>query len=83
MPFKCIFLGYAPNQKGYKCYHPSSRKHFVFLDMTFHETVFFFSPSQPHLQGEKQWASKDKVAIPLPTPPYLFLMVVIAKSWNH
>ncbi|KAK2397259.1 hypothetical protein QL285_058852 [Trifolium repens] len=24
----CIFLGYAPNKRGYKCYHPPNRNFF-------------------------------------------------------
>lgn len=39
---KCIILGYAPSQKDYKCYYPSTRHRFVFLDITFHETIPFF-----------------------------------------
>lgn len=56
-----IFLGYAPNHKGYKCYHPSFRKRFAFMDITFHEFVSFFSPSQPNLKGEKRCEREDEV----------------------
>lgn len=48
---RCIFLGYAPSQKGYKCYHPLTWQRFVSMDVTFHETILVFSP--PHSpQGE-------------------------------
>ena len=47
---KCVFLGYAPDKKGYKCFHPSSHRFFVSMDVTFHETESFFGC--PQLQGE-------------------------------
>ena len=34
---KCIFLGYYPTQKGYKCYHPQLRKYFTSMDVSFLE----------------------------------------------
>ena len=47
---KCIFVGYSLTQKGYKCYHPATKKVFVSIDVTFVETESFFS--QLYLQGE-------------------------------
>ncbi|KAK2417429.1 myosin-16 [Trifolium repens] len=47
---RCIFLGYAPKKRGYKCYHPPSRKFFVSKDVTFHENVSYFT--RPQSQGE-------------------------------
>ena len=32
---KCIFVGYAPTQKGYNCFDPISRKMFITMDVTF------------------------------------------------
>lgn len=32
---KCIFIGYASDKKGYKCYHPLSRRVYISMDVTF------------------------------------------------
>ena len=40
---KCIFLGYFPNQKGYKCYSPITRKFYTSMDVTFFENTLYFS----------------------------------------
>ncbi|RDX70624.1 hypothetical protein CR513_50118, partial [Mucuna pruriens] len=39
---KCVFIGYPSNKKGFKYYHPLSRRFFVSMDVTFHETQSFF-----------------------------------------
>ncbi|TYK01779.1 Cysteine-rich RLK (RECEPTOR-like protein kinase) 8 [Cucumis melo var. makuwa] len=31
----CVFVGYPPHQRGYKCFHPPPRKYFVTMDVTF------------------------------------------------
>ncbi|KAM1895745.1 hypothetical protein ACFX13_044458 [Malus domestica] len=31
---RCVFLGYATTQKGYRCYHPPSKKMFITQDPT-------------------------------------------------
>ena len=49
---KCIFIGYSPTQKGYKCYDSSFEKFLIYMDVTFWESESFFSPSTPSLQGE-------------------------------
>ncbi|RDY10219.1 hypothetical protein CR513_05304, partial [Mucuna pruriens] len=47
---KCVFTGYPSNKKDFNCYHPSSHRFFVSIDVTFHETQLFFVC--PPLQGE-------------------------------
>ena len=34
---KCVFVGYASNQKGYKCWDPIGKRLFVSMDVTFRE----------------------------------------------
>ena len=46
----CVFVGYPLHQHGYKCFHPTSRKYFVTMDVTFCENRPYFPVS--HLQGE-------------------------------
>ncbi|KAL4023307.1 hypothetical protein IC575_017059 [Cucumis melo] len=46
----CVFVGYPPHQRGYKCFHPPSRKYFVTMDVTFYEDRPYFPVS--HFQGE-------------------------------
>ncbi|KAM2639091.1 hypothetical protein TB1_025680 [Malus domestica] len=48
----CVFLGYASTQKGYRCYHPPTKKMFITMDVIFHEKEMFFSSSASSLQGE-------------------------------
>ncbi|RVW54234.1 Retrovirus-related Pol polyprotein from transposon TNT 1-94 [Vitis vinifera] len=47
---KCIFLGYSPTQKGYKCYSSTNKRFYTTMDVSFFEHVFFYPKS--HVQGE-------------------------------
>ena len=49
---RCVFVGYALHQKGYRCYHPPSRQLYVTLDVVFHENDMYYSESS--LQGENR-----------------------------
>ncbi|KAI5313775.1 hypothetical protein L3X38_042951 [Prunus dulcis] len=51
---RCVFMGYATHQKGYRCYHPPTQLTYVTLDVTFLESdLFFHDPSSNStLQGE-------------------------------
>ncbi|RDY13118.1 hypothetical protein CR513_02010, partial [Mucuna pruriens] len=40
---KCVFLGYSRLQKGYKCYSPSTKRHYMSADVTFFEETMFFT----------------------------------------
>ena len=39
---KCVFVGYGNNQKGYKCYDPTTQRLHVSMDITFHEKELFY-----------------------------------------
>jgi hypothetical protein len=51
---RCIFLGYAQHEKGYRCYDPATRRLYVTMDVTFLETEYYFQEPGSHssLQGE-------------------------------
>lgn len=42
---RCVFLGYAQNQKGYYCYSTTLKKAFISIDVTFFEDTPFYSSS--------------------------------------
>ena len=46
----CVFVGYPVHQRDCKCFHPSSRKYFVTMDVTFIKSCHSFPVSL--LQGE-------------------------------
>ncbi|XP_078433050.1 uncharacterized protein LOC144704484 [Wolffia australiana] len=42
---KCIFVGYSTLQKGYKCFHPSTRRFLISANVAFAEFQPFFGSS--------------------------------------
>ena len=59
---KRVFVGYSSTQKGYKCYHISTRKLYVLVDVTFVENKLYFST--PYLQGELSILEDEDSTIP-------------------
>ncbi|KAL0293025.1 UNVERIFIED_CONTAM: Retrovirus-related Pol polyprotein from transposon TNT 1-94 [Sesamum radiatum] len=49
---RCVFVGYSLHQKGYRCYHPPSRKLYVTRDVVFHEDKMYYSTPESPIQGE-------------------------------
>ena len=43
--FKCVFLGYSPLQKEYRCYSLETKKYYMSANVTFFEQTPYFSPS--------------------------------------
>lgn len=81
---KCIFLVYSPTHKGYKCYHPPtrSRKRLVSMDVTFHETIIFFTIGKSPLKGE-YCVDDDETSTALPVPSFFFDQGVQTKSTDY
>ena len=55
-------MGYSSTQKGYKCYHPPTRKLYVSANVTFVENKPYFST--PCLQGELSILEDEESTIP-------------------
>jgi len=49
---KCIFIGYSSEQKGYRCFNPSTRKLQVSRDVVFDEMASWYSPLKVVEDGE-------------------------------
>ena len=50
-------MGYSSTQKGYKCYHPPSKKFFVSADVTFSESESYFGSSVNNDQENEHFSN--------------------------
>lgn len=74
---KYIFLGYAANQKRYKCYHLGIKKQMVSQDVTFFKGVVMFSSQKTSFQGKKCWSRKDVFCVSITYSIFFFFFL----SW--
>ena len=42
---RCVFVGYSPTQKGYRCWCPSKHRFFASMDVTFRENEPYYEPT--------------------------------------
>ncbi|KAL5816220.1 hypothetical protein ACOSQ3_024598 [Xanthoceras sorbifolium] len=59
---KCLFVGYSPTQKGYKCYSPTTKRFYFSKDVTFMETQSFYDKNKKGAEFESCcfWEMDDK-----------------------
>lgn len=68
---RCFFLGYADFKKGYRCLDPATGKVYITRDVSFHETIPYFS-CEGSLQGEKQCNGEVSPTESSPVPKPVF-----------
>ncbi|KAL0333048.1 UNVERIFIED_CONTAM: Retrovirus-related Pol polyprotein from transposon RE1 [Sesamum calycinum] len=87
--FRCVFLGYAPNHKGYKLYDLDNNKVIIFRDVIFHEHSFPYHSIHSTLESASipiPNSIPDPVTIlpmiPGPEPPEMPQVLVPSSSDN-
>ena len=62
---KCILVGYSLEQKGYKCFNPSTQKVHVSRDVVFDESTSWYAPElttpQPSMNDLDNTEEDDKL----------------------
>ena len=58
---KCILIGYSLEQKGYKCYNPSTRKVLVSRDVVFDESASWYAPETTTIIFRSTRNQPDKI----------------------
>lgn len=67
---QCIFLGYCTSQKGYKYYHPPTKKLYISRHVIFDETTFPWPLHQSHpASSSTQHTLPPSLLTPITNPP--------------
>ena len=74
---RCVFLGYSSMSKGYRYYDPLTRHFYNYLDVTFLETVPFYSSSST-LTAPVEPVVEDISVQPRPVPIFESLPPVVS-----
>ncbi|MGL5996338.1 MAG: DDE-type integrase/transposase/recombinase, partial [Pseudomonas proteolytica] len=60
---KCIFVGYSSSQKGYKCFHPETRRIYVSREVHFDEKNGYFAKEKWEELKDIVCSSMDRVQV--------------------
>ena len=56
---RCVFVGYPSTQKGYRCYHPPTRKFLVCANVMFNESELYYKSEESHEMTSPERQSTD------------------------
>ena len=56
---RCIFVGYSSTQKGYRCYHPTTRKFLLSANVMFNESELYYKSEESHEMTSPERQSTD------------------------
>jgi hypothetical protein len=76
---QCVFIGYSPMHKGYKCLHIPTNRIYILRDVIFDEHVFLFannhSTTAPPTEEHILLPTLNPLALPLTNEQYMNMVV--------